>query len=504
VQRNTALFILCSFLIFFYALSNLSAKQNTTVRPSWIHTGGISQYPADLYITGVGSAQVVYNDTASAQAEADSRAIAQVAKQIEVVINQLSSSFERELSSSAKGSLSQKDVWEKTAAFVKIKIEGVRIENRYFDKENNRIYSLALFDRMAQGEMVSNEISILESNASALILEAEKSKNKIGKAHRSVAAYGLAIKKMLLALRKNQYLSIIAPFLVHRSIPTTLSDLQTDITDFMSQFSFEAIKGDNQKSIISGNLPEPLQLQVLYNGVPVPSMPILFKFVEGSGNIDAYARTDRDGFVSTTVSNLGPTGKKINKILALIDIYPSDLTIQKELSTVIPPVYAQFTYYLPAVEDIKIAVIVNEYNLGNKQTDSYLANRIIQTLSKSKLKIVKDIPEAFMTESFDINGGPEIGAILRQLSSISDIAIVGEVKSTLMDDSFSPSLVFTRARALVKIFDLASSTEIANIDISLKGAGPSREESGLRAIKKVSSIASEKVAREVKRTLFGK
>ena len=109
-----------------------------------------------------------------------------------------------------------------------------------------------------------------------------------------------------------------------------------------------------------------------------------------------------------------------------------------------------------------------------------------------------------MTDSYDFNGGTGVSAKLLQLSSIADIAIVGEVKSTLMDDSFSASLVFSRARALVKIIDLGSSTEIANIDISLKGAGPSREESGLRAIKKVSSIASEKVTREVKRTLFGK
>lgn len=504
MKRNTALLILCIFFIFTYNASNSSAKQKSTGGHSWIHSGGVSQYPSDLFITGVGSALVEYSDTASAQAKADSRAIAQVAKQIEVVVKQLSSSFEREISSSAKGSINQKDIWEKTAAFVEIKIEGVRIEDRYFDKDNNRIYSLAIFDRMAQGETVSNEISTLESNAAALILEAEKSKNKIDKVHRSVAAYGLAIKKMLLALRKNQYLSIIAPLKIHRSIPTTLSDLQTDITDFMSQFSFEAIKGDNQKSIIGGSLPEPLQLQILFNGVPVPSMPILFKFVEGSGNIDAYARTDEDGYASTTVSNLGPTGKKINKIQALIDIYPSDLTIQKELSTVIPPVYAQFTYYLPAVEDIRIAVIANEYNMGNKQADSYLANKIIQTLTRSKLKVVKNIPEAFMTGSFNFNGGSELGAKLLQLSSIADIAIVGEVKSTLMDDSFSASLVFSKARALVKIFDIESTTEIANIDISLKGAGPSREESGLRAIKKVSSIASDKVTMEVKRTLFGK
>ena len=179
MKRNTALFILCTFFIFYYNVSDSSAIQKSAGGHSWINSGGISQYPADLFITGVGSAMVEYSDTASAQAKADSRAIAQVAKQIEVVVKQLSSSFERELSSSAKGSLNQKDIWEKTAAFVKIKIEGVRIEDRYFDKKNNRIYSLALFDRMAQGEMVSNEISTLESNAAALILEAEKSRNKI-------------------------------------------------------------------------------------------------------------------------------------------------------------------------------------------------------------------------------------------------------------------------------------------------------------------------------------
>ena len=109
-----------------------------------------------------------------------------------------------------------------------------------------------------------------------------------------------------------------------------------------------------------------------------------------------------------------------------------------------------------------------------------------------------------MIGSFDFNGGSEVGAKLLQLGSIADIAIVGEVKSTLMDNTFSESLVFSRARALVKIYDLESTTEIANIDISLKGAGPSREESGLRAIKKVSSIASDKVTMEVKRVLFGK
>jgi hypothetical protein len=504
MRRNVFLVTLICFWAVTATTATALAKKQPPSEPTWVQTGGIKEFPADLYITGVGSAPVVYNDTAAAQAEADAKAIAQVAKQIEVVINQLSSSFEREISSSAQGSRSQRDIWEKTAAFVKIKIEGVRIEDRYFDPASNRLYALALFDRLAQGMRVSNQITTLQSNAAALIQEAEKSRRVAGKLHRAVAAYGLAVKKLILALRQNQYLSIIAPDMVHRDIPTAIAVLQTDLTAFLSQFSFEKTNGDNQSGIVSGHLKEPLQVRVTYQSAPVPSLPVTFQFVEGSGNIDAYARTDAQGMASTAVSNLGPTGKKINKIRALIDIYPSDSQIQKELTAVIPPVYAQFTYFLPAVEDTRIAVLVKEYNLGKQQSDSYLANRIIQSLSQSKLKIVKNIPANLVGTGYEVNNGPSMSATLNQLATIADIAIMGDVKATTMDGSVTPGLIFSRARAMVKIFDLGSGTEIANIDYSTKGAGPSREESGRRALKKVSSPASQKVTEEVQRTLFGK
>ena len=73
-------------------------QKDAQAAPGWIDTGGVDQFPSDLFITGVGSADVKYSDTAAAQAEADSKAMAQVAKQIEVVIQQLSSSFQREVS----------------------------------------------------------------------------------------------------------------------------------------------------------------------------------------------------------------------------------------------------------------------------------------------------------------------------------------------------------------------------------------------------------------------
>ena len=370
-------------------------QKETQAAPGWIDTGGIDRFPSDLFITGVGSADVKYSDTAAAQAEADSKAIAQVAKQIEVVIQQLSSSFEREVSSGTEEPLSQRDIWEKTAAYVKIKVEGVRIDSRYHDKKNDRMVSLAVLDRMAQGKKISDEITALKSSAAAMTMEAERSAKTLEKVHRSVAAYGLAIKKMILAVRKNQYLGIIAPRMIQRDIPTTLARLQAEVTDLMSQFSFEILGGDNQKGIVGGNLLEPLQLKVYYRNQPAPSVPIMFTFVQGSGNIDPYARSNPDGRVSSTAGNLGPTGEKINKIRAYINVYPSDPNIQKELSSVIAPVYAQFTYELPPIEEIRVAVLINEYNLGYEQRESFLKNRVVQSLGQSKLQVIKDIPQAY-------------------------------------------------------------------------------------------------------------
>jgi hypothetical protein len=479
-------------------------QKDTQSAPGWIDTGGVDQFPSDLFITGVGSADVKYSDTAAAQAEADSKALAQVAKQIEVVIQQLSSSFQREVSSGAGDTLSQSDIWEKTAAYVKIKVEGVRIESRYYDKKHDRMVSLAVLDRMAQGRKISDEITALKSNAAAMTMEAEKSKTTLQKVHRSVAAYGLAIKKLILAVRKNQYLGIIAPRMIHRDIPTTLARLQADVTQLMSQFTFEILGGDNQKGIVGGNLPQPLQLKVFYRDQPAPSVPIMFTFVQGSGNIDPYTRSNPNGLVATTAGNLGPTGDKINKIRAYINVYPSNPNIQKELSAVIAPVYAQFTYELPPIEEIRVAVLINEYNLGYEQRESFLKNQVVQILGRSKLQVIKKIPQAYQLESYDLTGGPGLTDKLKKLSEIADLAVIGESRATLQNTSSGSSLIIAKARAVIKIFDLSSNTELGNVDVSTKGAGPDRDEAGRRTLKKLSASAGKAVDREIQRTLFGK
>ena len=495
--------LVCLLVAFACAAPQAGDADKPRSVPPWVTTGVQTRFPTHLYITGAGSADIKYNDPAAAQAEADSRALAQVAKQIEVVIHQQTSSLQREVSSLSGETLSQRDVWEKTAAYVDITLEGASIEDRYHDSAGNRIFSFAVLDRLARGRIISDQISALASDAQSLIAEAEQSREGVTTIHRSVAAYGLAVRKMIRAVRKNQYLNVIAPTLTHRDIARTLSGLQSDVADFMSGFTFENVKGNHQKGVVGGSLPAPLKVQLLYQGRPAPAVPIRFVWVDGSGNIDQRTLTDTQGQVATTVSNLGPTGKKVNNIKAVIDIYPSDPLVRNTLEKVMPPVYAQFTYVLPPVEDVRVAVLINEYNLGVRQHDSPLKNRLVQSLSSMNLQVLADIPVAYRPDVYDVGGGPGLARKLKAMAAIADMAVVGEVKATLLDASGGSSLVFSRSRAVVKIFDLASGRETGGADLTLKAAGPDRDAAGRRGLEMMSAKASQAVEKEILRILFG-
>ena len=230
----------------------------------------------------------------------------------------------------------------------------------------------------------------------------------------------------------------------------------------------------------------------------------MFAFVQGSGNVDPYARSDGDGLVSSTVGNLGPTGEKINKINVYINVYPSDPDIQKELSAIIAPVYTQFTYELPPIQEIRVAVLIKEYNLGYQQHESFLKHQVVQSLGQSKLQVIKDVPREYQLESYDLAGGPALGSKLKKLSRIADLAVIGEARATLLDTGAGASLIIAKGRAVIRIYDLSSNTELGNVDVTTKNAGPDRDEAGRRTLKKLSASAGKAFDKEIQRTLFGK
>ena len=122
-----------------------------------------------------------------------------------------------------------------------------------------------------------------------------------------------------------------------------------------------------------------------------------------------------------------------------------------------------------------MAVLINEYNLGYQLRESFLKNQVVQSLGQSKLQVIKDIPKEYQLESYDMTGGPALAPKLKKLSRIADLAVIGEARATLLDTSARASLIIAKGRAVIRIFDLSSNTELGNVDVSTKSAGPDRE-----------------------------
>ena len=90
------------------------------------------------------------------------------------------------------------------------------------------------------------------------------------------------------------------------------------------------------------------------------------------------------------------------------------------------------------------------------------------------------------------------------MSAVADLAVIGEVKALLLDTAAGSALFFSRTRAVVKIYDLASEKEMGGADLSLKTAGPDRDAAGRRGLEKMSGTAARAVDNEIQRILFGK
>ena len=129
---------------------------------------------------------------------------------------------------------------------------------------------------------------------------------------------------------------------------------------------------------------------------------------------------------------------------------------------------------------------------------------MVLSLGRSKLQVIKEVPPQYRLESYDLRGGPGLSGKLQKLAEIADLAVVGESRATLQNVSTSSSLIIAKARAIIKIFDLSTNTEIGNVDLVAKGAGPDRDEAGRRTLKKISASAARAFDKEIQRTLFGK
>jgi hypothetical protein len=129
-------------------------------RPDWIDRPSaiVEQYPAERYMVGVGICGGASPRDLSARREAENRALADLASNVEVKIQSFAEMHESEVTRGASSTL-QSTHYQTTKRSVKGVLSGTEQKGSYFDSKNYTWYSLAVLEKARTGEAVLERIN---------------------------------------------------------------------------------------------------------------------------------------------------------------------------------------------------------------------------------------------------------------------------------------------------------------------------------------------------------
>ncbi|MFQ5558997.1 MAG: hypothetical protein ACE5FU_00230, partial [Nitrospinota bacterium] len=294
-----------------------SGKTSHPEQPSWTKTGKYIKYPGSFYITGSGVSSKSFK-------EADDFARQELAKQIKVHVkgvDEITTSESREMIGETSRIKTRSNVRSAIKVEVNLLLEGIKISERWFDRDQGNYYSFAFLDREEAVKRLDLKLKEARIAASDLILRGEENEKK-GK-------YFKALKNHLKAY------SILKPLEPDILMRTVLAgELSEDspfsekgvspskairkIDKIISSLKLKKVSGDMQKARSNYPLDSPLVAKVVYESPdglrPVQGLPVLFSFERGKGDLAREAWSDEFGVVKARVSHVESNGTGQNSI----------------------------------------------------------------------------------------------------------------------------------------------------------------------------------------------
>jgi hypothetical protein len=244
----------------------------------------------------------------------------------------------------------------------------------------------------------------------------------------------------------------------------------------------------DQSCEIGEGLTKPLLFKVVYNEAsPLQGILVKFRFVDGSGELDQQAVTDKDGVAQCRVY------KVLGRDTAIIEA---------ETLPFIPnakPLKGRFTIHLSTLFLVKIS----ERNLSTRVSKSKVETAIIEGLIKAGFRVVspdragRSITDSQIDSIIDGNVrlaedvGNQVGA---------NILVIGQAdtwhSSTLME-----GFVFCRARCVVQVIKTNTGNVILQKDIQSKGAGSNEVNAGSKALENLAYTVSQTLIEELQERL---
>lgn len=460
-------------------------------KPSWTGTGTHPSYPQSQFIVGLG----VSNDTADPEGDksrADSNARAEVGKQIQVGIEQETTTTESEWKRNGiQGGEALFQVFGRET--VKIGLEGVQIAERCRDASEKAFYSLAVLNRAEAAKRLEMRIGEELGRAKKFEEQADGSLEG-GEMAQALRAYAKSYGELGKALSDAVVLRVVGR---KQSQPIPVAEIDGKLSRVVSALNLKAAAGSGQRGSPGQPLPAPLTAQAVYQRAggesPVADIPLSFRLEGECGRVEPAARTGPDGKASAKVLEVCNTGKAENRAVAELDwtalMSELDRESAKQLRRRFKQVSASFTYSLSTPETTRVGVLINEYVDDKKINLSIVQAAVVQALLDAKFNVLDTKVMAGLT-------GKDIDAVTpEQLKAMYagnvEVAIVGELRSTF--SSNVGNIVFYRARGTIRAVDISNAQALTELSVESKGAGANNEKAGLQALKEAAKSAPPKL-----------
>ncbi len=220
--------------------------------PKWVN-GSDPAYPETAYVIGVG----VGNDLDGAR----DNARAEISRTFQARIQQTMTDTQTEASSSVDLHRSEALGTQKSEMTTKVitdyLLEGVRIPETWFDKKKNKHYALAILDRRAARESLSNQITEKEESISTRLTQLEDATSPLAKAKALGQALKVAQERDALVARRRVVDSSPIPDLANGS---STAEIDGKLNQVLTKIEFgvqaQAGKDSRLKESVSSRVTE--------------------------------------------------------------------------------------------------------------------------------------------------------------------------------------------------------------------------------------------------------
>jgi hypothetical protein len=443
------------------------------------------RFASDRYI--VGRACVPLTERAGEdRREADQRARAEVAKQLEVKVIQVVEDIQREEQKDGERSDSY-SVSIQTQEFVDKTLKGVRIKERRKDDERGLKCSLAVLDKTAMAFQLREEIQRDLKEISSNLASAQSARGA-GNPAEALRAYSLAMlsvdrvavhEKMLLMLGYGP-----------PEVPSR-AGIRREWAEVLEGIRLIRTGGEAQRASPRSPLPEPLRVAALgRSGEPVQNLPLKALRIPEGCEMQAAARTDACGEAEWWVYRVVSNRIALEEVAIGLDW--ERLLAAERQDVEAPPPWdlwdsreVVFTYRMPAPGDHLVGVAVFESGTGRPMRTSPIQSSLLEGLQQVGFR-TQDLLSA---SSFRTR--PDTVEALKLLEGKVDILLIGDV--SLRYSSETSGFTFYRARGIVEGVALATGTTIVTLDVEAKGGGLDDD----RAVRKALSNLAKKLEQEI-------